>query len=60
LNVEWLFLIRLFLIMVGVPAVIYGALLATNRRRRLRLEREMDELIADHEGARPSRLTGGS
>ena len=57
----WLFLIRLLLIMVGIPAFIYGALMWTNRRQRLRLEREMDELIADHRGAgHPARLTGGS
>jgi Flp pilus assembly protein TadB len=43
----WLFLIRLFLINVGIPAAIYGALLFQSRRRRRRLERELDELIAD-------------
>jgi hypothetical protein len=60
LDVAWLYLIGVFLILVGVPAAIYGALLSMNRRQRLRLEREMDELIADHEGARPSRLMTGS
>ena len=40
-GVAWLFLIRLFLIMVGVPAVISATLMASNRRQRHRLEREM-------------------
>jgi Flp pilus assembly protein TadB len=43
----WLFLIKLFLLNVGIPAAIYGALLFQSRRRRRRLEREMDELVAD-------------
>jgi Flp pilus assembly protein TadB len=48
-DVAWLYLIQLVLIIVGVPGVIYGALLFKNRRQRLRLEREMDELISDRE-----------
>jgi Flp pilus assembly protein TadB len=50
-EVAWLFLIRLFSIIVGVPAVIYAALLTSNRRQRRRLERELDKLIEDGDDA---------
>jgi hypothetical protein len=43
------------LLMVGVPSGVYAFELIQNWRRRLRLERELDELIGDTETTRPGR-----
>jgi hypothetical protein len=48
------------LLLVAVPSALYGLELFKNWRRRMRLERELDELVADSGAGKPgSAFVGG-